>query len=168
MDQGLAAVLGALVGALATAGGAYLPARSAERLHKRQARRDAYMVFLHETEMICSRLWHASNALCDEENQATWDAVKADRALTEMEDALNNLDRHAAGISLEGPESVIEETDKITLIATSAVGFTRLAWNEYKAHGNLVPDDIANEIFRSLSEINAAKRTISPRMRKLV
>ncbi|GAB2977617.1 hypothetical protein GCM10023080_048190 [Streptomyces pseudoechinosporeus] len=50
MDQGLAAVLGVLVGALATGGGTYFAARSADRLHKRQARGEAYTNLVRDLE----------------------------------------------------------------------------------------------------------------------
>nr|WSZ96628.1 hypothetical protein OH820_14040 [Streptomyces sp. NBC_00857] len=166
MDQGLAAVLGALVGAVATGAGAYLPARSADRLHKRQARRDAYLAFLREVEMFQARL-HDASTFCDED-QVQSPTAQADRILSELEEGPDTLSRHSAAILIEGPESMFEVVQEILIDAYSASGAMRLIWSEFLEQGDRAPDVLVNQISSTQTAMNSNKLKIAKMMRDLL
>lgn len=107
MDQGLAAVLGALVGALAAGGGTYLTAKSAAALHKRQARREAYRNFLLDIKPLRMRLVELKVVLIKaQDSSLTLPDGALDERLTEIERLSKSLERNVVTVSLEGPSSV--------------------------------------------------------------
>lgn len=104
MDQGIAAVLGAVVGAVAAGGGTYLTAKSSERLHKRQARREAYAGFLQDIASLESRLGQARALMNLEPTQR--EAFDFSVRLAEIQDLQQSLERRTAAVTLEGPDAL--------------------------------------------------------------
>ncbi|WP_432153491.1 hypothetical protein [Streptomyces tricolor] len=111
MDQGLAAVLGAAVGAIATGGGAMITVRSASRLQRRQTRREVYQKFIdaaQNSDELQSRLTHP-------ELEIGRDGVVAFR---ESIDSLRTL---LPLVYLEGPDSVMVEAQKLVALGQQLV-----------------------------------------------
>ncbi|MFG3258080.1 hypothetical protein [Streptomyces sp. NPDC048172] len=110
MDQGVAAIAGAVVGALATGGTALVAARSSFRVQKSQARRAAY----HELLLALRDLYGPARR-CLLESLARTEgeyAALSDEALVALRDEVNGLilpvSRACVAIELEGPDALVE------------------------------------------------------------
>ncbi|MGA4948601.1 hypothetical protein [Streptomyces lydicamycinicus] len=138
MDQGWAAVLGALVGALATGGGTFLTARSAERLHKRQARREAYTGFLRDLNSL--RLGAIGvrallDALTDPANDDPAATTLIDERVEEIMSLENSLKNHVVAVSLEGPKRLAMNAQMAALYATRMTVTLAERWATYQEGG---------------------------------
>ncbi|MEW1673053.1 hypothetical protein AB0O47_07360 [Streptomyces noursei] len=104
----MAAVLGALAGALATAVGAFVTARSSERIHKKQARRQAYTSFLTDLHALRQHLIICTEmiTLRGPAGVASQGSAMLDR-LDEIKGLLQSLDRHLVTVALEGPDELV-------------------------------------------------------------
>ncbi|GAA2270763.1 hypothetical protein GCM10010234_01390 [Streptomyces hawaiiensis] len=128
MDQGWAAVLGALVGALATGGGALVTTRSSTRLHKRQARREACKAFLAASHRFCSEASQLLSFIAAEESALRADDEAGVRVrgsllgmLTALQGVATEVQTHTAAVMLEGPPEI---TVKALEICGNVTGLT--------------------------------------------
>lgn len=113
MDQGLAAVIGALVGAIAAGGGAYVTARSAVTLNKRQVRREAYRSFLREGNEIAIKIKELLPRDFTSQSRSSARALSAPLAdLAAMEHALQ---RSFADVELLGTDDVAHQAVEVVL-----------------------------------------------------
>jgi hypothetical protein len=118
MDQGLAGLLGALVGALATGGGAQLAARSSERLHKRQARRESYLALLRTLEPFLVRALEVNRVLVNLHTpRCTLEQLNTE--LNAISEDLAELRTCAAVVALEGPAPIRRRAGEVASHATS-------------------------------------------------
>ncbi len=132
MDQGLAAVLGALVGAAATGGGTYLTARATATLHKRQARREAYRSFLLDLEPLRARLFDLRALLVQaQQSSLTFPDGALDEQLDEIETLTKSLERHTVTVTLEGPDALAFEATQATLAAVKLKEVLFRWWGNY-------------------------------------
>lgn len=113
MDAGLAALLGAAVGSLATLGAAFVNGRAQERAQhvqwRRQHRRDAYAAYLgalHDRDIAMDAILRALQA--DEP-----DLLALDETVRHFIGRAREVHRAAEVVILEGPPSIIEATDRI-------------------------------------------------------
>ncbi|KQX50780.1 MULTISPECIES: hypothetical protein [unclassified Streptomyces] len=113
MDAGLAALLGAAVGSLATIGAAMVTgratARSQFRQSRRQHRRDAYVNYLdalHNRDV-------AMDAVLDALRPETPDLRDVDEKVHRFVALARNVHRAVEVVSLEGPPSIVEAADRV-------------------------------------------------------
>ncbi|MER6087540.1 hypothetical protein [Streptomyces bluensis] len=105
MDQGLAAVLGAFVGALASGGGAYVSGVYAKREQKKQARRGVYHAFLYELSEVQARIQNLQDLMFyGPPDEADAEEIRA--GLEEVARGASRLRGLETGVRLEGPDSV--------------------------------------------------------------
>ncbi|MBO3678997.1 hypothetical protein [Streptomyces sp. NEAU-YJ-81] len=113
MDQGLAAVLGALVGALATGGGTYLTARSTASLHKRQARKEAYRRFLLDADPLCRRFTEITDQLYSSRCGSQPLPEGIEQRVAEIDTKAEALELHMVDVQLEGTSDIMNEVAEI-------------------------------------------------------
>lgn len=111
MDAGLAALLGAAVGSLATLGAAMLSGRAAARAQfgqwRRQHRRDAYATYLgalHDRDI-------ALDAVRDALRPDAPDLRDLDEKVRHFVALAREVHRAAEVVALEGPSPVVEAAD---------------------------------------------------------
>ncbi|WP_147255659.1 hypothetical protein [Streptomyces sp. PT12] len=109
MDQVLAAVLGALVGAVATWAGAYLNSSSSERLNKRQARRESYLALLRAYD----RFLEQAQVFCDSLYKGDYRPEQFDSQLDEPIKKFNEIRVCASVVTLDGPPPICEEANRL-------------------------------------------------------
>jgi hypothetical protein len=114
MDAGLAAVLGALAGSVATIGaaiatgwaqreGARITARSEHRRERREPRHDLYKEFISKANLIK----HQAGTYVALEDGLTPDYVDEDQARF-MLDSSSEIEKKATEVALAGPKKVTE------------------------------------------------------------
>ncbi|MEV8319888.1 proline dehydrogenase [Streptomyces sp. NPDC059900] len=113
MDAGLAAVLGATVGSLATLGAAVVSGRSQARAQydqwRRQHRRDAYAAYLaalHDRDI-------AMDAVLDGLRARHPDLPDVDEKVRHFVTLAREVHRAAEVVALEGPDAVTAAADRI-------------------------------------------------------
>lgn len=115
MDQGLAAVLGALVGALATGAGAYVTAKFADRTQKKQARREVYRAFLTELISTHSHIAEIRSLLArDPVTRVTDYREYLKSAIQELATMHSSLQKLEIAVHLEGPTEVASPANEAT------------------------------------------------------
>ncbi|MCG7205791.1 proline dehydrogenase [Streptomyces arenae] len=114
MDAGLAALLGAAVGSLATLGAAVLSGRAQARAQheqwRRQHRRDAYAAYLgalHDRDI-------AMDAVLDALRPDEPDLPGVDEKVRRFVGLAREVHRAAEVVVLEGPAALAEAADRIT------------------------------------------------------
>ncbi|MEK8173385.1 hypothetical protein NKH77_44225 [Streptomyces sp. M19] len=108
MDQGIAALLGALVGALTTGGATYITAKASQTTQKKQARREAYRTYLQELIALRLRLGRLSTALIPSPGPEL-PAINPDEIEEKLSDVRargESLWQHTTMMHLEGPEEL--------------------------------------------------------------
>ncbi|MFE2038743.1 hypothetical protein ACFXKS_18545 [Streptomyces scopuliridis] len=105
MDQGLAAVMGALMGALASGGGSYISGIYADKSQKKQARREVYLVFLSELVAVEAQIAKLREVMFYGSRGET-DADAIEPGLENLGVAVSRLRSLEIGVRLEGPDSV--------------------------------------------------------------
>lgn len=147
MDQGLAAVMGALVGALAIGGGAYVSGIYASKAQKAQARRVVYHAFLSKVNAIEAQFAKLQDLMfySPREEKAGGGGgratVKQERmdaiavGLAELEVGLSDLGSLEIGVLLEGPDSVSSRAGEVKRQISSLQARMDLA------HANGLHDD---------------------------
>ncbi|GAA2080520.1 hypothetical protein GCM10009801_38830 [Streptomyces albiaxialis] len=168
MDAGLAALLGAAVGSLATLGAAMVSSRAQARAQheqwRRQHRRDAYAGYLSAL--------HDRDIAMD----AVLDALRADEPdLAEVDDRVHRfiglareVHRAAEVVILEGPAPLAEVAERVTRASSSLSEVMRaMVTNAHAGDASRKPEDaaLAAERERALYEAVkdfrlAARRTI--------
>jgi hypothetical protein len=113
MDQGLAAVMGALVGALATGGGSYVSGVYAGKAQKRQARREVYRAFLSELAAVEAQIAKLRELMFYGPHGET-DAGAVAAGLESLGVAASGLRSLEIGVRLEGPGSVSSPANEAT------------------------------------------------------
>ncbi|MET7484580.1 proline dehydrogenase [Streptomyces sp. NPDC005538] len=113
MDAGLAALLGAAVGSLATVGSAWVSGRTTARSQfdqwRRQHRRDAYANYLgalHDRDI-------AMDAVLDALQPETPDLRDVDEKVRRFVALAREVHRAAEVVILEGPLSIVEAADRV-------------------------------------------------------
>ncbi|MBY8342536.1 proline dehydrogenase [Streptomyces spinosirectus] len=113
MDAGLAALLGAAVGSLATVGAAWVnghaTARSQSDQWRRQHRRDAYATYLgalHDRDV-------AMDAVLDAVEPESLDLRDVDEKVRRFVELAREVHRAAEVVILEGPHSMAEAVDRV-------------------------------------------------------
>ncbi|MGW9436320.1 proline dehydrogenase [Streptomyces sp. NPDC055607] len=113
MDAGLAAVLGTVIGSLATLGAAIVSGRVAARSQfdqwRRQHRRDAYANYLgalHDRDI-------AMDAVLEALHPETPDLRDADEKVHRFVTLAREVHRAAEVVILEGPLSTVEAADRV-------------------------------------------------------
>ncbi|QIY55292.1 hypothetical protein HEP86_13060 [Streptomyces sp. RPA4-5] len=110
----MSAVLGALVGALATGGGAYISGRYAAKTQKKQARREVYRVFLSELTSVHMQIAKIRELLfyLNPHGEADPNTIKAE--LADLKVKVGRLRDLEVGVRLEGPQSVASPANEAT------------------------------------------------------
>ncbi|MGP4046910.1 hypothetical protein [Streptomyces sp. 2A115] len=136
VDQGLAAVLGALAGAAATAGGAYLTAHSSITLYRRQTRRDAYRAFLLDADGLSERL----NAMIPDSHdaQSLAEPPGTRDALQEVEVVERTLRRAVIDVQLTGTDDIANVAMDILIEIATLRRTIETWWN--RPTGTPIPD----------------------------
>jgi hypothetical protein len=165
MDQGLAAVLGALVGAVATGGGAYLTAISTNRLHKRQARRDAYGNFLRDLLPMGLELSSFRNLL-DVYADVAYESTPSSSINSQLDKILElkeSANRNIVSVVLEGPHSLALNAQLALIHAIKLTAVLGDQWNA-KIRGESWdgnPDqvhELQEKLQQSTAQVSAAAR----------
>jgi hypothetical protein len=129
MDQGMAAVLGAAVGAIALGGGALLSARSASALHMRQSRREDYLAYLVASSTLVEALLKIEDRFVNRREPADRpiEEADADALLDQLDDALSGMRRAIPRVRLAGPKQAVVCATRAALLAdwaqSAAVGW---------------------------------------------
>jgi hypothetical protein len=132
----LAAVLGALAGALATAGGAFVTARSAMTLHRRQTRREAYRNFLRDAESLARKL--ASLIPDSFDAQSLAEPPGSREALTEAGVTERSLELAMIDVELEGTDELVNVAVEVIVDAATLRGLIEVWWK--RDAGTPIPD----------------------------
>lgn len=125
MDAGLAALLGAAVGSIATLGAALVNGRMAGRLQfsqwRRQHRRDAYANYLgalHDRDI-------AADAVFDALAPERPDLGEVDERVQRFVALAREVHRAAEVVILEGPSSMAEAADDVAHASSDVSGLMR-------------------------------------------
>lgn len=134
MDQGIAALLGALVGVGGSALASFLSGRhqaAAERAHwRRQSRRDAYAAFIEAVERFYDEIEQARTLLI----QVRPDTEAASAHITQAKTHADELDRKTSLILLEGPDEVASAAESINECAEAWIRSLAI-WRQQQADG---------------------------------
>ncbi|MGW5737331.1 MULTISPECIES: hypothetical protein [Streptomyces] len=128
MDQGLAAILGAAVGALATGTAALVTAMSATRLHRKKARQEAFLAYLTLVAQIRMALADVSRHFRPDlaDLHAPLDTATARARAADIDAQYRDLITKHAVLMLAGPRRVYRQAVRTTdLIAEPLTLVTR-------------------------------------------
>ncbi|MEU1030203.1 hypothetical protein ABZ402_15860 [Streptomyces mirabilis] len=128
MDSGIAAVLGALAGSVATIGaamatgwaqreGARIAARAEHRRERREPRHDVYKAFISEAE----RVRHRASMYSALEDSLTPDYVSEEQ-MQELTEASISISNKATESALAGPKKVTESALAISRLSHELLG----------------------------------------------
>lgn len=126
MDQGWAAVLGALAGALATGGSAYLTAKATTDMHKRQARREVYKDFLLDIRVLQRRIRTLRSAL-KVRLEHDFPQDELDDLRKDITELCESLERHYVAVALEGPSGLAHDA-RIASRHAARFGWSLSSW----------------------------------------
>lgn len=164
VDQGLAAVIGALVGAIAAGGGAYVSARSATILNKRQARREAYRSFLREGNEISRKMQELLPRDFTARSRSNALALRAPLAeLATMEHALQ---RSFTDVELLGTDDVAHQAVEVVL----GIRFLRQSFEAWQSlpEGVRISEEEVYKAFNNLEKLQDGLMWFSGFARKQV
>ncbi|MFD5318466.1 hypothetical protein [Streptomyces sp. NPDC127098] len=129
MDQGLAAFLGASLGAFATGIGAYISGVYAGRIEKKRARRQAYTAFLAELSVFVEQITELRDLMFYAPlNSRDPDAIRT--GLAKLATAPSRVKLLALGVGLEGPRHVSSLAKRATDDVSSLVERIQFAFEQ--------------------------------------
>lgn len=142
MDSGIAAVIGAAVGALGGVSGGWLTVlgqsrqQSAERRRWRhETRRDAYAAYITTTKRLAAAQWKMADCLWAQ--PSTPDEWQA--SFIEVHDAWTEFSSAAASVAVAGPRAAADAAD-VLRTAMSDIQRADMAWlhaARHAGHGRL-------------------------------
>ncbi|MEU9113019.1 hypothetical protein AB0D04_14865 [Streptomyces sp. NPDC048483] len=158
MDQGLAAVLGAVVGALATGSAAALASVSAERVQKKQARREAYRAFLEEMRSLPPYFGRLSTWMAQNVSRSANPIDEANEKFAEIDRRIESLGRFAVAVELEGPFKLSSQVAELFDLFERETGYLRRMYAYHRGdraseHLAVVRIEIENELTECIRQI---------------
>ncbi|MDT0318283.1 hypothetical protein [Streptomyces millisiae] len=147
MDQGLAAIMGASMGAFATGIGAYISGLYANKIEKKRARREVYRAFIAELIAIRAQITALRGLIFTPLDGRDADAIRA--GLTELAPAPSRLRLLELGVRLEGPDSLSSLAEAAT---------DRVSWLEERLNLTFEQNEFTNMRETVTSDCDALDR----------